>query len=231
MKKILVLICITFLGFLSLLSAQQFTLNEISVSQSYIEANLDIYNNTSLPIQWDISQDPWTGLSLDGNIPGYVFLPIAFEVNIAVGETITTHPFYSGNISIGHHLVQANIYWFSNGQWAWTPVGSPVDITIPDPSGIDDQQISPVNIRAYPNPFLDALNISFVKETPGNVSCDVFNIKGQKVYHNSITARSGSNEFTWNGHDLNNKPCTSGIYIIKLNDGKRVQPFKGLKVR
>ncbi|MBN2461902.1 MAG: T9SS type A sorting domain-containing protein, partial [Candidatus Cloacimonetes bacterium] len=70
----------------------------------------------------------------------------------------------------------------------------------------------------YPNPFNPITNISFSLREAGNVSIEIFNVKGQKVktlineYRNS-----GDHQVVWNGTDDNNRAVDSGIYFYKMS--------------
>jgi Peptidase family C25/Propeptide_C25/Secretion system C-terminal sorting domain len=74
----------------------------------------------------------------------------------------------------------------------------------------------------YPNPFNPVTNISFAIESAGNVSIEIFNIKGEKVktlvndHH-----EPGYYSKTWNGNTDNQKPASSGIYFYKMRAGGR----------
>jgi hypothetical protein len=69
----------------------------------------------------------------------------------------------------------------------------------------------------YPNPFNPSTKISFALSEPGNVTLEVYNIKGEKVktlFEGELNAQYHSVE--WNGKDANQKPVSSGIYFYKM---------------
>jgi len=72
----------------------------------------------------------------------------------------------------------------------------------------------------YPNPFNPATTISFSNREAGQVSINIYNMKGQLVktlineyleaaYHNIV----------WNGKDNTEKSVSSGIYFYKMKSG------------
>jgi hypothetical protein len=72
----------------------------------------------------------------------------------------------------------------------------------------------------YPNPFNPETTISFSNREAGNVSINIYNMKGQLVktlineyleaaYHNIV----------WNGKDNTGKSVSSGIYFYKMKSG------------
>jgi len=70
----------------------------------------------------------------------------------------------------------------------------------------------------YPNPFNPTTSIAFEIPKEGEVSLEIYNIKGQKV--KTLVAHNlapGNHKVTWNGTDEQNKQVSSGIYFYKLN--------------
>lgn len=84
----------------------------------------------------------------------------------------------------------------------------------------DDNTINPIKpgVNIYPNPLNlknnDLLNFDFSKSDKGNKEISLFNIKGQKISSDFINTHSN------NIYSMNLKVKTSGIYFIKINDGK-----------
>ena len=70
---------------------------------------------------------------------------------------------------------------------------------------------------SYPNPFNPTTTINFSFKEVGQVSLEIFNIKGQKVKQLvSEQLLAGQHSVVWDGTDDNNKPVSSGIYFYKL---------------
>jgi hypothetical protein len=73
----------------------------------------------------------------------------------------------------------------------------------------------------YPNPFNPNTTISYYLATPANLELCIYNIKGQRVkqlYHAPQLA--GNHSLSWDGRDDNGVEVGSGIYFIKMSDGK-----------
>ena len=73
----------------------------------------------------------------------------------------------------------------------------------------------------YPNPFNPETTISFTIPTSGNVTLDIFNVRGQKVKtlvkgHQD----AGQHNVVWNGKDDDNHSVSSGIYLYKMKSGR-----------
>ncbi|MFC1898676.1 carboxypeptidase regulatory-like domain-containing protein [Candidatus Cloacimonadota bacterium] len=75
-------------------------------------------------------------------------------------------------------------------------------------------------IGNYPNPFNPATQIAFAISEPGNVTIEIFNIKGELVrtiMNEYLSA--GQHSVTWEGLDNNMKPASSGVYLYKMLSG------------
>jgi len=85
------------------------------------------------------------------------------------------------------------------------------------------------NFSVYPNPFNPTTTISFnlSAETKDIPKVSIYNLKGQKIVSLSdpalsdcIEGRQGSTKsVTWNGTNQSGKQVSSGIYLIKLDQG------------
>jgi len=72
----------------------------------------------------------------------------------------------------------------------------------------------------YPNPFNPSTTIEYEIKEAGNVSIEVFNIKGQKVKTLVNEYQAANNYSTvWNGMNDNNESVSSGIYFYEMNTG------------
>jgi len=79
----------------------------------------------------------------------------------------------------------------------------------------------------YPNPFNPSTTIEYNVTQPGNVSIEVFNVKGQKITTLVNDYKSeGKYNVVWNGKDDSNKSVTSGVYFYKMRAGGRYTDTK-----
>ncbi len=83
-----------------------------------------------------------------------------------------------------------------------------------------DILVPPFLVSAYPNPFNPETTIFYSIPQKGEIEIDVFNIKGQKV-RTLINEQqeAGQHSVVWNGRDVANKACSSGIYFYRLKNG------------
>jgi len=74
-----------------------------------------------------------------------------------------------------------------------------------------------LSIGAYPNPFNPSTTISYELTKAGDVSIDIYNLKGQKV-HSLLRgyAAKGDHTVKWDGKDDAGRDVGSGLYIVIL---------------
>jgi len=76
----------------------------------------------------------------------------------------------------------------------------------------------------YPNPFNPETTIGYSIASPGNVTLEIYNTRGQmiKVLVDEYKD-TGKYEVQWNGKDHNGRELPSGVYYYKLvTNGKHV---------
>ena len=69
----------------------------------------------------------------------------------------------------------------------------------------------------YPNPFNPVTTIAYSTKDVGNVTLEVYNLRGQlvKTLVNEVK-ETGNHTVTWNGTDDSNKSVSSGVYFYKM---------------
>ncbi len=89
-----------------------------------------------------------------------------------------------------------------------------------EPTEADDAVVTPVQISlsAYPNPFSEQLNleVSYPSGDKGELSLQIFNLKGQQVFGDKISLTQSPRVYSWKGVDSAGKPLSSGIYFVRL---------------
>ncbi len=83
-------------------------------------------------------------------------------------------------------------------------------------------EITPVTLNAsnYPNPFNPETTISYDISKQGNVSVDIYNLKGQKVKSLlNETQEAGMHKIIWQGDNEDGKQVSSGNYFYKVKSG------------
>ncbi len=72
----------------------------------------------------------------------------------------------------------------------------------------------------YPNPFNPETTISFSLAEAGDVTIEIFNIKGQRIVKLVDEYKeAGNHRITWNSRDQKNRPVASGVYLYRMRTG------------
>ena len=66
------------------------------------------------------------------------------------------------------------------------------------------------NLKVYPNPFVNELNLNFNSESEFKINVVIYNMIGKKVWEKEETVLTGSNTLNFELTELGN-----GIYYIK----------------
>jgi len=101
------------------------------------------------------------------------------------------------------------------------------------PSGVfDDDEAGSVPVsftldQNFPNPFNASTTLSFTSANYVEARLDVFNVLGQRVYHEDLgSIPSGRHRVTWNARDQNGSELASGVYFYRITLGKSTQTRK-----
>mgnify|MGYP006279922469 FL=1 len=126
-------------------------------------------------------------------------------------------------------------YWLESVDYSnTTNLHGPIDIEIPEQDNPEAPEIVKVNgIQSiYPNPFNPSTTISYYLRQPTDVNLEIFNVKGQKIYQQTMTQNSkGMHYFKWNGIDSQNTTVTSGIYLIRLKTNNSIDMEKAILIK
>jgi hypothetical protein len=85
----------------------------------------------------------------------------------------------------------------------------------------DRPPLPTVSLNAYPNPFNPQTTIAWEISTPGPLSIEVFDLRGQKVrtlWDEPVASTAG--RVVWNGRGDSGRAASSGIYLVRLKDAQ-----------
>lgn len=96
-----------------------------------------------------------------------------------------------------------------------------------------DAKATGISLYTSPNPFNPACTIHYIlNESSSLIELSVYDINGSKcktLYQGDKPA--GEYQMVWNGTDENNRVLSSGLYIIRLQAGSRMQSTKVLLLK
>ncbi|MCD6329919.1 MAG: T9SS type A sorting domain-containing protein [Candidatus Cloacimonetes bacterium] len=133
-------------------------------------------------------------------------------MTIFFADTIVTDTSY-----LVKELINNTDYWWQVRGYnagGWGPYNNPVHFLVNFVVSIDDNphQNSTLALTTSPNPFNDHISISFSLQEPQQVTCSLYNMKGEKIQ----TLFSGQSPVGFNEHEKNIVNLRSGVYLIKL---------------
>ncbi len=88
----------------------------------------------------------------------------------------------------------------------------------------DDIQMYIPSLRIsaiYPNPFNSETAITVQSKTSAPITTTVYNLKGQRVFHQSYALPAGENKLQWNGKDDSGISAPAGVYFIRVEADKQ----------
>ena len=91
----------------------------------------------------------------------------------------------------------------------------------------DDVPNSVFLLTNYPNPFNPETTIRYSLNRPGEISLEIYNLKGQKVktlINSEVSA--GSHSITWKGESDYGSDVSSGVYFLRLVSGQQIETRK-----
>lgn len=98
----------------------------------------------------------------------------------------------------------------------------------------DEPEVPLANLRiksCYPNPFSGSATLVWEQKAAGTVQVSIYNLKGQLVKEYGQSAKSsGEHSLAWNGQDDLGRKVASGIYFVRLSNGKETQTRKLVKM-
>ena len=89
--------------------------------------------------------------------------------------------------------------------------------------GIDESNLND-NIKVYPNPVTDQLNVNFFANAAQQINVEVLDLQGKMIQQRQSDAAIGQNHYKF---DMSNAP--SGIYFIRITTDKGVYNNKVVK--
>ncbi len=176
---------------------------------------------------------------ISGTIQGWVRKPnnqpLAGAVVTAGANSAITNSngLYSLSVPVGTYSVSCTATGYANNTVNNINVIANQSVTVNFNMLVssNDDDLIPVTVTAlngnYPNPFNPETSISYSIKEAGDVSLEVYNLKGQKVRSLvNIKQNSGHYRVVFDGKDDKGQPLSSGIYLYRLSTGSYVSTRK-----
>lgn len=173
---------------------------------------LDPYFNDQLKRRWNL----WKETYLNSNYLNSFIDSCAMEVidaqkrNFQTWNVLSTY-IWPNNYVGGSYINEINYLktWLSS-RINW------MDSQIQAIEGLPDnisKETFPMDLATYPNPYVDEVNFKYYLSEAGNVSIEIFDVMGRKIYSNKENVFAGQNVHTVKMTQLNQ---SSGVLIYKV---------------
>lgn len=95
-----------------------------------------------------------------------------------------------------------------------------------NPSSVAETKKDELKVNCYPNPFSNAVTISFSEELKGETAIEIFDITGRQIRK----LKTGNNQpVMWDGRDATNHNCSTGTYLILVTANSKTTLKKVVK--
>lgn len=87
-----------------------------------------------------------------------------------------------------------------------------------DPLGIHEQDANTINLKVYPNPFVQNINISFYSKSRSEATINLYDISGLKIMQHKYQSNAGENNIPIN---LGNMKAAFYLVEVIMGNGDR----------
>lgn len=94
----------------------------------------------------------------------------------------------------------------------------------------DDALPAPVSLitALAPNPFVDKVEIRYILKRGNSAELSIYDIKGKKVFTQTLTGSETEQNRIWTGMDNTGKNCPAGMYVCRITDSYGFSSLKKL---
>jgi len=187
----------------------------LNVDDMWEGIELHIINNMDIPVTInDITENGWENGS---EIPWFVEQMPELPYQIMEGDSLSLNIMCDIPVALYGELLSDTIYIETDNNIYKGLIMIDSDLL----SVIDETK--DVDIKVYPNPFKDYLNIEFFADKQTTFEFSLFDISGRLVHQFSGESTIGSNMITW---DVNNNALKLGYYLYKFEVGNVLKSGK-----
>jgi endoglucanase len=127
-----------------------------------------------------------------------------------------------------HHSCVANHFWFDNifvnnidTARVWD------DTVIPYINTIQEKEIDLPEIKAFPNPFTEEINLEYTLRNESDIRICIYNVTGQLIYILLDENQSqGKNSIEWKGETTKGNLLKKGLYYCHFSTSNHHQVIK-----
>lgn len=158
---------------------------------------------------------------------------LSYTINSGINSTNNSweniyKDLYSYNSNCDYNLYQYKNQGYTDG--VLTGSINTATFTWENTTANEDEMTTPasLNLKAYPNPFVNNLNVSFQSKSNALIETSIYNLKGQLVKSLGFN-KTGS--ITWDGKDEEGRAVSNGIYFIKAKQNGQSVTHKIIRMK
>ncbi len=76
--------------------------------------------------------------------------------------------------------------------------------------------------QIYPNPMSDLIKIEFSSLLNSEIILSIYDLSGRIIWENRTNVKVGKNEVYWFGKNMQGSRVSNGVYLLSLDDGKKL---------
>ncbi len=181
---------------------------------------LDPFFNSHLKNRWNEVKEDFINTTYINNLIDSCAYDLrdAVERNFSTWNILNTYVWPNNYVggSYGNELNYLKSWMRDRIEWMDAQIQPIVDVTV----GTDLIQTLPMELVAYPNPFVEQLNLKFYLNSNSDFKVDIFDLMGRLVYSHS--------EFIWSGLHTIQIPVeslqsASNVYIYKVSVDNQIR--------
>ncbi len=134
--------------------------------------------------------------------------------------------FETGFGSAGEHTVQCAV---ASDDHSYTITWNVVSTT-----SAPDDALAPATLQTLslvPSPFATATTLLYYSSISQPVTISVYNLRGRLIRQEKRQAHRGQNAWQWGGMNHDRIPPASGVYVIRVTNGREAATTKGVLVK
>lgn len=143
--------------------------------------------------------------------------------HVCIPATNTSQSHSYSHIDQEVELGGTYFYWLESADYCGSNFHGPVSVTV-EPFSTPTFPETTLMRPAWPNPLKTCANIEIEVKADETALLGIYNLAGQLVRSQSFCP--GYHKMVWDSRDAGGRPCSSGIYLLRLTSPSRVYNSK-----
>lgn len=138
---------------------------------------------------------------------------------VCIPATNSSQPHSYSHVDQEVELGRTYHYWLESADYCGSNFYGPASVTVEPASAPPLPEVTLMR-DPWPNPFRACANLEIEVKADETAVLGIYNLAGQLVSTESFSP--GYHKLAWDGRDSRGRPCSSGIYLLRLVSPSRV---------